>query len=84
MSDRIVEAKASECAEFAFVWTSIFIPANSISRMEYYTVAQRVMFEGRYICFVGSLLAWWEVSFGPFGFLDRVCRVHVLFSNGGS
>lgn len=52
--------------------------------MEYYTVAQRVVFEGRYICFVEPLLAGWEVTFGPFGSLDRVCQVHNLFYKDSS
>jgi len=41
----------------------------------YSAVAQRVMFKRRYICFVESSLAWWEVIFGPLGLLDRVCQV---------
>ena len=38
-------------------------------------MAQRVVFERRYICFIEVSLARWEVSYGPLGSLDRVCLV---------
>ena len=34
VSGRIIKATASEGTEFAFVWTSVFIPANSFAKTE--------------------------------------------------